>query len=127
MDEEKISAEREALRDYLTRNNSSLDSVVAEIGAGPLEQMLLKLELMEIFIQEAIAAARVKKMDSVCYFLGAGAKRVKDEVYGIMIEAGGGMIAVLGREKTPTEIKLTDYISHKYDGGQKQCEFILSM
>jgi len=81
---------------------------------------------MERFIQEAVTAARSKDFNKTDYNLGAGAKRVKDEIYGIMIEAGGGIIAFFGRNMTPTETKLTNYITQKYDGGQRQCEFILS-
>lgn len=125
--DDKNNAEREALREYLARNNSSLDSVAAEIGAGSLEQMLGKFALMESLIQEAVTAARTKDMDRVAHYLGAGAKRVKDEVYVVLIEAAGGIQAFSKRSMTPNEARLRDYISQKYAGGQRQCELILSV
>jgi len=38
--DEKNDAEREALKEYLIQNNSSLELVSAELGASPLERML---------------------------------------------------------------------------------------
>ena len=126
MNEEKFSVEREALRDYLVTKGSSLESFSTEIGAGPLEQVVGKLALMEELIQRAVTAARVSDFDQTVYLLGAGAKRVKDDIYSVVIEAVGGIAVFCGRSMTPNEVRFTDYVSQKYAGGERQCELILS-
>ena len=121
-----IVKERQALNKYLSEKQIPIELITAEIGTECLDKLVLGLAVMGKQMEEAAEAAREGHLQTTAYLLGAGAKITKDEVYGVLVEAYGGMQAISERGMAGTPMILGEYISSKYEGGVKRCELLIN-
>ena len=83
------------------------------------------LAVMDIEIETAAGLARRGDMQATTYVL-AQAMRTKDFIYSQLTEAYGGVQEMLSNGIGGDMKIWRDYIVEKFDGGRRQCEFILA-
>ena len=121
---ERVPSLRKDLTTWLDKQHRSMENLEHGFTAEDKDNVYTGLACMDIEIETAVKLAREGDMNATAHCL-AGAKRTKDFIYGNLMECYGGVQQVLSNGVGGNMGIWRDYITEKFDGGVRQCDFIL--
>lgn len=121
---ELIEQEIKSLTDYLIKKDMDLDRVKSEIGEEQLKTLVFCFAVIEKQMCEAAESIRQGNIELARFCLGAGAKRTKDNIYAVLMEAYGGWENFSKVKDIGIPSILIEYLTDKCDCGVKQCKYL---
>jgi len=128
--EKRANIEKEEFSKWLSKNHRTFKGIESDISerGGDIDNILMMLAVMGIEIDTATNYSKKGEIETAGYTL-AQSKRTKDDIYSQLMQTYG-MVDSEGKIKSLNFLEnlnlWRDYVTQKYDGSIRQCEFLLN-